>query len=352
MKLLIITQKIDRSDPVLGFVHRWCEKFAETADPLNIICLQKGECRLPPHVTVLSLGKEQKISRSTYCLRLYRYIWRLRNRYDAVFVHMNPVYIVLAGLVWKLLHKNIFFWYNHQYGNTIARCAVALSTTTFYTSPFSFSARFQNSIKMPAGIDVELFTKDDTIIKNPHSILYLGRISPIKKVHVLLRAASILHGKGTPFVLHIVGDAEKHDSAYFDSLKVQAADLIEKGIVVFAPALPNHKTPALYNRYEVLINLSPSGLFDKTILEAMACETLITVSSRAFDGIIPGEFIFAEDNADDLADKIHLILSLPDEMKRMHCRAFRSYVSQQHSLDRLIHTFREIAEKSKRQGES
>ena len=58
MKLLIITQKVDRNDPILGFFHRWLEEFAKNCEQVTVICLYKREYNLPGNVKVLSLGKE------------------------------------------------------------------------------------------------------------------------------------------------------------------------------------------------------------------------------------------------------------------------------------------------------
>src|SRR3989338_3997811 len=96
MKLLIITQKVDKNDPILGFFHRWLEEFAKNVEKLTVICLGKGEYDLPENVRVLSLGKESGHSKIKYLRRFYKYIWMERKNYDAVFVHMNPEYVILG----------------------------------------------------------------------------------------------------------------------------------------------------------------------------------------------------------------------------------------------------------------
>ncbi len=58
MKLLIITQKVDMNDDVLGFMHGWVEEFSKNCEKVVVICLQKGEHDLTNNVKVLSLGKE------------------------------------------------------------------------------------------------------------------------------------------------------------------------------------------------------------------------------------------------------------------------------------------------------
>jgi hypothetical protein len=103
MKLLIITQKINKNDPILGFFHGWVKEFSKHFDSIVAICLEKGEYDMPTNVKVLSLGKESGHSKVKYLLNFYKFIWQERNNYDAVFVHMNPVYVVLGGLLWKII---------------------------------------------------------------------------------------------------------------------------------------------------------------------------------------------------------------------------------------------------------
>src|SRR3989344_8687589 len=59
MRLLIVTQKIDRDDDLLGFFHQWICEFARHCESVTVICLEKGEYALPANVRVLSLGKER-----------------------------------------------------------------------------------------------------------------------------------------------------------------------------------------------------------------------------------------------------------------------------------------------------
>src|SRR3990167_7472201 len=99
MKLLILTQKMNRNDPILGFFHDWVKRLSERVESLTVVCLEKGEFDLPMDVKVLSLGKESSQSRLKYLWRFYKYIWRERKNYDAVFVHMNPEYAILGGLL-------------------------------------------------------------------------------------------------------------------------------------------------------------------------------------------------------------------------------------------------------------
>ncbi len=336
MKLLIITQKVDRHDDVLGFFHNWIEKLAGFFAGIAVVCLERGDVNLPGNVHVMSLGKEKGCSRLQYVLNFYRYITRERKNYDAVFVHMNAVYVVLGGLLWKLWKKKVFMWYNHEYGNALAKAAVKLVRTAFYTSSFSFASRYLNSKRMPAGIDTDIFAPDNDVPRIENALLYVGRIAAIKKVDVLVDAVSLLEQKGIDVVLQIAGAPGKGDEEYYQDIRRESAEIEQAGKIRFLGKVPNHATPELYQRSQILFNLSPPGLFDKTVMEAMACRCLVLVSSPAFKEMLPDECMFREGDSEDLASKIEGLLQLPAEQRQESGKGFRQRVVESHSLKSLV----------------
>lgn len=343
MRLLIFTQKVDVEDDILGFFHCWLEKLSERFDILNVICLQLGKYSLPRNVSVFSLGKEKGRSRIKELYNFYRYIWKLRKDCDAVFVHMNPIYAVLGGLFWKLWGKKIYLWHNHKQGNLITRSAIYLADAVFYTSPHSFSARFKKSKIMPVGIDTEQFSAQGGSAfggKFRNSILYLGRISPVKNVDALIEAVNLLDKQGTDFMLNIVGEAGRGEEEYFNKIKELSRDLSAKGKVRFFGKVANYRTPEIYNQNEVFVNLTQAGSFDKTTLEAMACQSLVLVSNPVFADVLPKDIqdilIFRERDEADLAGKLRYLLGLSKEEKGQLGLRLREIVVKSHNLDNLI----------------
>lgn len=360
MKLLILTQKIDINDPVLGFFHRWAEEFAKHCDKLTVICLQEGEHHLPPNVKVLSLGKVAKkenafaarvkqqgevfakalsfFARIKYSFNFYKYILRERKNYDSVFVHMNSEYVVLGGALWRLWGKKIMLWNNHMVGNLATRIGVRIAHKTFYTSPFSFNAKIggKKGAQMPVGIDTEIFKPQDDVGRTPNSLLLLGRISPVKRLEIAIGAVKLLDREGKEFVLSVVGDAEPKDNGYFEKLKESSKGLIEKGKIKFLKAVPNHLTPRIYGRNDIFINTTNSGSLDKTIMESLACGSLVVTSNRTLDGFLSPELMFEENNQESLKEKIFMLMQKSDVEKNDLRRVLREKVVKEHGLDVLI----------------
>lgn len=289
MKILILTQKVDKQDPILGFFHRWLEEFAKKFGFVTVICLEKGEYNLPTNVKVLSLGKENLetkfplgnlVSKLLYVVHFYQYIWQERKNYDVVFVHMNQEYVLLGWKLWKLWGKNIFLWRNHAKGNLWTRLAIVLSDRVFYTSPSSFTAKFKNAVQMPVGIDTDFFKPDDNIRRVPDSILFLGRIAPVKRVLEFIDWLYKLHKTNSKFVVTIAGEALSRDLDYENKVKekIRSCGLVDK--IKFVGAVNQNQALELYRSHEVYVNMTLAGSMDKTILEAAACETSIRVENR------------------------------------------------------------------------
>ncbi len=284
MKILIITQKVDRQDPVLGFMHRWVEELAKNFEKVTVICLEKGEYDLPG-VKVLSLGKEnfqfsifnfqsifeKLIFKLIFIFRFYKYIWEERNNYDAVFVHMNQEYVLLAGDLWRLMGKRVYLWRNHGEGSWLTNIAVLLSYKVFYTSPGSYTAKFKKAVKMPVGIDTDFFKPDPNVERIPGSVLFLGRISPVKKV---LEFIDWL--ESTDYSATIAGPIPDRDKEYGEA--VQHRVLHNEKIKYMGP-VNQEEALKLYQSHEIYVNKTPAGSFDKTIFEALACGMKLRVDN-------------------------------------------------------------------------
>jgi len=114
------------------------------------------------------------------------------------------------------------------------------------------------------------------------SILYLGRIAPSKYPDVLIEALGELKKKGVVFSADIFGDALPEDQKYLALLKKRADELALSPMVHFHDGVPNRDTPAIYTSHGIFVNLSKSGMYDKTIFEAAAAGCLPVASSKDY----------------------------------------------------------------------
>lgn len=343
MRLLFITQKADKNDDVLGVYHRWIEGLARRFDKVTVICLYQGETSFPNNVTVYSLGKELGRSRIQYILYFWKLIWKLRKDYDRVFVHMNPEYVILGGFFWRLAGKKVILWYAHYLANWKIRLAAVLANRLVTSTARAFPFPSKKIVILQQGIDVDLFKPFEEKGKSgKFRILFLGRISPVKNLDVLLRAFQ-LASSHLEIELSVVGGptpGKNSEALYFQQMQKMAGDLSIAPKVKFCAPVPNFQTPGIYNQHDLFVNLTVTGSFDKSTLEAMACGLPVLVSNLAFRDILPPELqerlMFLENNHVVLAAKIEYLAGLSEGERHEIGSALRSLVIAKHGLNDLM----------------
>ncbi len=268
MKLLIVTQTVDTSNPVLGFFVRWIEEFAKHTERIEIICLKEGKYALPMNVRVHSLGKEKGVSRIKYVLNFYGYLWQLRRAYDAVFVHMNPEYIILGGFFWRLWGKRVSLWYTHKSVNLKLRIAAFLSNIIFTASKESFRLKSSKVRVMGHGIDTEFFSPNESVTRG-NWVLSVGRLMQSKRHDIAIRIAT--HDNRE---LRVAGEGPERKN--LESLAHELGTRVR-----FLGGLAQAQLRDEYQRAAYLVHTSKSGSLDKVVLEALACGLPIKTNDPA-----------------------------------------------------------------------
>jgi glycosyltransferase involved in cell wall biosynthesis len=258
MKLLIVTQTVDSTDPVLGFFVRWLQEFAQHVEHVHVICLKEGQYTLPTNVSVHSLGKEKGVSRLGYVGNFYRNIWQLRHDYDAVFVHMNPEYVVLGGVFWRVLRKRVALWYTHKSVTLCLRIAALFAHTIFTASKESFRLSTKKVQVMGHGIDIDFFLEDKTVVRGDWA-LSVGRLMRSKRHDLAIRLAH-KEGRG----LRIAGAGP--ECVALEKLGHELGAHVQ-----FLGALTQVQVRDEYRRAAYFIHTSETGSLDKVVLEALAC---------------------------------------------------------------------------------
>jgi glycosyltransferase involved in cell wall biosynthesis len=334
MKLLIITQTVDDRSDVLGFFTHWIKEFSKKVDSVTVIALSVGDFSFPDNVRVMSLGKESGTSRLKYLFRFLNYVIRERNNYEKVFVHMNQEYVLIGSLFWKMFGKQIFFWRNHAKGSFLTDIAVMFSKVVFVTSPDAYVKKFQKTIVMPVGVNVDLFKPLQTSPEG-NTFLMFGRISPVKRVDFLVEALKLLKDRDINLKIDIVGNVSSKDADYFKKIKDKVS-LYELGDVRFLPGVPYSEASKCYQQYRFFINLTPSGSLDKTIFEALSSGLITLVSNSFFKDKLPKEWVI-EDSAsiNDLAEALFRVSKITS-IEYQSVKPTISNLVQEHSLSNLV----------------
>ena len=341
MKLLIITQKVNKDNPEFSFFYRWIEEFSKRCSLVTVICLEEGNHTFADNVRVLSLGKESGSSRLKYASRFYHYIWKERKNYDVVFVHMNPEYIVLGGLLWKIWGKKIALWYTHRQVNLKLRIATMFADIIFTASAEGFGIKTNKLRVMGHGIDVDAFNLPPVDFTQPLVIGHVGRITEIKHLDTILRAVKNLSVEHVDFTGAPVTKEDMEYKKYLESL-VKELHLDAK--VRWSGVRPSIEA---YTEASLTINAAPDGGMDKVVLESLAAGRPVFVSNKAFEKVF-GEYadMFMYPHGDDavLAEKIKKSLSNPLLSKAVI--SFQEKIKREYSVEgvivKIVNSFQEL----------
>lgn len=335
--LLIITQKVDENDQLLGFFISWIQRLANKFEQVTVLCLQKGTYDLPANVSIISLGKDEGLSKLSQLLNFYKQIFQLRGRYDAVMVHMNPIWMALGGVPWRLMSKRAILWYTHKAVTLKLRMAVLMADTILTASSESFRLKSSKMVVTGHGIDTGLFKPDPSRKLPGLRLLSVGRIAPIKNYEILVRAAGILRDEGGDFSVTMVGEpALAQDVEYEKRLKNMIDGLGLTPYFKFVGKVNNEDLVPYYQSHSIFVHLSRTGSLDKVILEAMACNMSVVSCNDASRAFLPPSVIFSENDENSLAQTIKNVSSISAQL------SYRQYVIGHHDLGRLIDTLSSI----------
>lgn len=343
VNLLVCTEAIDRNDPLLGFFHDWVQEFARHARRVHVICLGYGARNLPANVMEHSLGKELTRSRRgfrlwnriRYSLRFLVHAWRLRHQYDTVLVHLSPEYILLAGAFWHVIGKRIGFWYNDKEASWLVRLAIKFSDVVFYSSENSFASRYPNARRIPMGVNTDIYVSHERKAF-PDTLLFLGRITPKKKLDIILAGFAKVreHLKGATF--DVYGEARPGEEAHAAEVRSRFAELERSGAISYRGSVLHDKTPHVYASHDIFIHIGSMRGFNKTLYEAMAAGCLVISSEPELRELLHPKLFIEKGTPEAIRDAIQAAHSLTEEERERERAILRAYVQREHALSSVV----------------
>lgn len=328
MRLLIITQRVDPADPILGFFHGWIRAFGERGIEVTVIGQKTGAYDLPESVRVLSLGKEAQKNRMAQILRFWKLIIAQSCSYDRVFVHMTPVWVVLGWPVWFITRKPVYLWYEARGGGWPLVFALRMVHKIFGATDYGLPRNSRRHVIVGHGIDTERFRADPG--RHQEGLLVtVGRVTPVKHYDVLLHALAALpqHCR-----LRIAGGTfTDRDRREEKRLREWITELRLSSRVAMGWMAPAEIVTLLQDA-DCMLHACTGGL-DKCVLEAMACGCPVVSSSEAASRVLPPMCVAMDE---DIAERTRKILSLSPEDRAELSRELRQRVVNGHSLQHLI----------------
>ena len=136
---------------------------------------------------------------------------------------------------------------------------------------------------IPPGVDLSLFQPIDAglarkrlCLPDGRTLLYVGRIEPLKGLDILLRAVALLNDTADTNLIIVGGNLD--GDAELERLKTLALSLNISDIVTFTGSVNQEELPAYYSSADVFVLPSWYESFGLVALEAMSCGTPVVVS--------------------------------------------------------------------------
>ncbi len=352
MKVLVITQKIDKNDDILGFFYGWLNELAKKIDKIYVLALEVKNADLAKNIEVYSLRRENGNSKLRRFLKFNQALLNLsqNKKIDIIFIHMCPEYAILAWPYAKLKNIPIVMWYAHGHTNMKLRIAHLLVDKIVTPSSESFRIKSGKVAITGHGINVQKFSSQSGIPQDPEKyhesgkkiILSVGRISPIKNYETLIKAADILINQRNikDLKFQIVGGIPlKSQNKYLDFLKDMVGKYKLEDYLYFVGAVPYVQIQNYYRNCDLFVSASNTGSLDKAVLEAMASARTVLISNEAFADLLKKYsdiLIFKKNNPDSLAGKILHTLALQDKDRDNLNYSLRESLAKDHGLDKFI----------------
>lgn len=343
MRLVMLTQKVDRDDDLLGFVVSLLSHLARECRRIDVCCLQAGRHSLPSNVHVHPLGKDWTTRKSKWGLRLAGLAagFVADGDVDVWFGHMNPEFTLALAPFAKASGRPLVMWYAHRAVSLRLRAALAVCDAAATSVPAGLRIKSRKVHVIGQCIDTDAFVPRDGPA-DPPTICAVGRISPIKDTRTLLGAFRSLveeHGDRTAR-LQIVGEpALAADHAY----EAECREFVRRhglgGRVDFAGRIAHSALPETVAASAVGVNLAPTGAVDKAALESMACGVPTIVCNETFETFLSREdhprLMFRAGDAADLAGRLRDLLALPRVERTAMSRRLREMVVAEHSVEHM-----------------
>ncbi len=141
----------------------------------------------------------------------------------------------------------------------------------------------ENKLKLyPRGVDTNRFRPVAQKDKETINLLYVGRISKEKNLHLLAKAYKKISGEYKNVVLQVVGDGPYREEMF---------KFLKGTNVVFTGYKQGDELVKLYSGADLFVFPSTTDTFGNVVLEAQACATpvIVTNSGGPMENILPGE---------------------------------------------------------------
>ena len=342
LRLLFVTQELDRTSTNLAVAHTWAAELARQSAAVHVLAARVGEVDLPPNVHVHGLGRERGRSRRMAALAFGAIGARLilGRRVDVVVAHMVPAYAVALWPFTRATSTKLALWYASHGLTPMLRRANQLIDAAVTASYDSYPIQSEQAFVLGHGIDTQRFRPPAERGAETGPVIGMaGRLTPLKGFEPGIQALGELRrGKFPDARLRIAGEPfYASDRGYVDELKGLADRLGVRNAVEFVGAVRGDAMAGFYGSLDVFVNWRAKPALDKTGLEALACGTPLITNNSAYGGVLGDlarDFLVGDSSA-ELSAGLDGVLSLSAGVRRAAVGQMRATVLQEHGAPGL-----------------
>lgn len=266
---------------------------------------------------------------------LFRHVLRVRHDYDVIHITaifslpstttafiaraaqvpyvISPRGILRRPALAQKAWKKAPYWFAFERSNG-AHAAAIHATSELEAEEIRAALPMANVVIVPNGTVLHEPFVD--VPRDPATVLFLGRLHPIKGLDVLVRAASLATARWGPLRVVLAGPDDVGEWARIERL---VAGLSPRPDVVWVGPVAGEEKARWLARATVLALLSQSENFGQVVLEALAAQTPVVVSRGCPWAIAEDEgagfWVHATPN--DVADALVQIVSDPTKARSM-----------------------------------
>lgn len=336
--LYVFNLSTDLDNDVLAFTHDWAEEFSHHFDKVFIYSTHLGNTKLPKNVFTQELGGGTAIKRVKAILKILAALIHIvlysKNRF--VFYHMNARVASIIGLPLKILRVPQILWYSHAHASFSLRLATNFVDRVVSTSNSSLPFKTKKLRTTGHGVrDKNVFRA--TEIHSLESISFLGRVSRVKRIEILIEEVSIFQKlTERKFKIYVIGPCEApQDKRY----KAELIALAKKRNVelIFMGSIPHKNVQLELSKYDVAFNGTLQSL-DKGAIESVFAKCLL-ISDQSNTLIECGYSNFSLDSSGralKISQQLRLMISLSEGQKTALREKARIETLSRHSLSSTI----------------
>jgi glycosyltransferase involved in cell wall biosynthesis len=241
----------------------------------------------------------------------------------------------------RALHRSLM---KHAALYSLAQADVLRAISSSTTEQLKRWAPQTTIVQFPAWTDIETFlAAGETKTNDTGSIVYAGVLSPVKGIHHLINAFSVVAKQFSRSQLLVIGKEE--NAGYAAELREQVRKLRLEDRIGFMGPLPQSDLALAMAKATALVLPSLSEGLPRVIIEAMATGTPV-IGSRV--GGIPElvedgtrGFLVPPGDESLLAEKLRWLLENPDKARAMGDCAHK-FAEQLFSTERYLEGYRKV----------